>query len=105
MAERLDKILASQNYGSRKEIGLLAKQGRITVNGETVKDAARKCVPEQDQITVDGNLVAFQRYVYYMLHKPAGVLSAARDSRAETVLDLLPMEMRRRNLFPAGTPL
>ena len=102
MAERLDKMLASQNYGSRKEIAAMAKSGRITVNGQTVKDAARKVEPEQDAIAVDGGLVSFQRHVYYMLHKPAGVLSAARDSRGQTVLDLLPPAMGRRNLFPAG---
>ena len=102
MAERLDKVLASQNYGSRREIAALAKQGRITVNGQAVKNPAQKVEPEQDRITVDGETVSFQRYVYYMLHKPAGVLSAARDSRAQTVVDLLPQSMRRRNLFPAG---
>ena len=80
----------------------MAKQGRITVNGAVVKNPAQKVEPEQDAVAVDGAVVSFQRYVYYMLHKPAGVLSAARDSRAETVLDLLPPEMRRRKLFPAG---
>ena len=102
MAERLDKVLSSQNYGSRREIGSMAKRGRITVNGQVAKDPARKVEPEQDHIAVDGKTVSFQRYVYYMLHKPAGVLSAARDARAQTVLDLLPPDMRRRNLFPAG---
>lgn len=102
MAERLDKVLASQNVGSRKEIGQMARQGRIAVNGAVVKKAEQKVEPETDVITVDGKAVDFHRYVYYMMHKPGGVLSAARDSRAETVLDLLPPEMARRNLFPAG---
>jgi 16S rRNA pseudouridine516 synthase len=102
MAERLDKVLSSQNVGSRKEIASLAKQGRITVNGAVVKKADHKVIPEEDIIAVDGKLVSFQRYVYYMMHKPGGVLSAARDSRAETVVDLLPPELVRRNLFPAG---
>ena len=77
MAERLDKVLSSQNYGSRKEIAAMAKQGRVTVNGEIVKNPAQKVEPEQDVIAVDGTAVSFQRFVYYMLHKPAGVLSAA----------------------------
>jgi 16S rRNA pseudouridine516 synthase len=88
--------------GSRKEIASLAKQGRITVNGAVVKKADHKVIPEEDIIAVDGKPVSFQRYVYYMMHKPGGVLSAARDSRAETVVDLLPPELVRRNLFPAG---
>ena len=100
--ERLDKILSSQNIGSRKEIAAMAKKGRIAVNGAIEKNAARKVDPETDVLSVDGAPVRFRRHVYYMLHKPAGVLSAARDSRAETVLDLLPEELRRRGLFPAG---
>lgn len=102
MAERLDKVLSSQNVGSRKEIASMAKKGRITVNGEIVKKADVKVEPEQDIITVDGKEIRFQRYVYYMMHKPGGVLSASRDTRAETVLDLLPAEFVRRDLFPAG---
>lgn len=100
--ERLDKVLSSQNIGSRKEIAALAKKGRICVNGIPEKNPARKIDPETDQITVDGTTVRYRRYVYYMLHKPAGVLSASRDSRAETVLDLLPEDLRRRGMFPAG---
>ncbi len=102
MAERLDKVLVSQNVGSRKEIAAMAKKGRITVNGEIVKKSDMKVNPEQDTITVDGKALNFQRFVYYMMHKPGGVLSAARDTRAETVVDLLPPELVRRNLFPAG---
>lgn len=102
MAERLDKVLSSQNVGSRKEIGALAKKGRITVNGIVAKKADQKVEPETDVIAVDGQEIDFHRYVYYMMNKPAGVLSASRDSRAETVLDLLPPEMKRRKLFPAG---
>lgn len=100
--ERLDKILSSQNVGSRKEIGILAKQGRICVNGTVVKKADGKVDPETDTITVDGAPILFQRYVYYMMHKPGGVLSASRDPKGETVIDLLPPQLRRKNLFPAG---
>ncbi len=100
--ERLDKVLASQNVGSRKEIAAMAKRGRITVNGVAVKKADGKIDPERDRITVDGAPVVFRRHVYYMMHKPGGVLSAARDSRMETVVDLLPPELARRKLFPAG---
>lgn len=100
--ERLDKVLVSQNVGSRKEIGQLARKGQITVNGIPVKKADTKVDPQRDVLCVCGREIVFQRFVYYMLHKPAGVLSASRDRHAETVLDLLPPQLQRRNLFPAG---
>ena len=58
--------------------------------------------PEKDEITVNGKPVRYSAFVYIMLYKPSGVLTATRDSRAETVLDLLPPELKRRDLFPAG---
>ena len=100
--ERLDKVLASQNIGSRKESGALIRRGVVTVNGQVVRQADSKVDPEQDVITVGGQALHFQRYSYIMMNKPAGVLSAARDARQETVLDLLPPELKRRGLFPAG---
>lgn len=100
--ERLDKVLASQNIGSRKESGALIRRGVVTVNGQVVRQADSKVDPEQDVIAVEGQALHFQRYSYIMMNKPAGVLSAARDARQETVLDLLPPELKRRGLFPAG---
>ena len=94
--ERLDKVLASQNIGSRKESGALIRRGVVTVNGQVVRQADSKVDPEQDVITVGGQALHFQRYSYIMMNKPAGVLSAARDARQETVLDLLPPELKRR---------
>ncbi|MCI9575524.1 MAG: rRNA pseudouridine synthase [Clostridiales bacterium] len=102
MAERLDKVLSSQNFGSRKEVGSLIRKGVVTVNGELVKQPDYKVNPEADTISVHGKPLFFERFVYYMMNKPGGVLSAARDSQAETVLDLLPPELARRGLFPAG---
>ncbi|MCH5353746.1 MAG: rRNA pseudouridine synthase [Acutalibacter sp.] len=102
MPERLDKFLSSQNLGSRKDVTLLVRSGRVQVNGETVRDAAQKIEPEADSVTVDGTEVAYRKHLYLMMNKPAGVLSATEDSRAQTVLDLLPPELYRRGLFPAG---
>ena len=102
MAERLDKVLASQNLGSRKEVGSLIRKGMVTINGQLVKQPDCKVNPEADAISVCGKPLFFERFVYYMMNKPGGVLSASRDSRAETVLDLLPPELERRALFPAG---
>lgn len=102
MAERLDKFLSSQNICSRKDAARLAKKGEITVNGEPIKDTAVKIDPDTDEIAVGGEVVSYRKYVYIMMNKPAGVLSATEDSRAETVIDLLPPELYRRGLFPAG---
>lgn len=102
MPERLDKFLASQSLGSRKEVTLLVRSGAVTVNGLTAADAARKIDPETDQIAVNGQIVQYRKYLYLMMNKPAGVLSATEDRREKTVLDLLPPELFRRGLFPAG---
>ena len=100
--ERLDKILASQNLGSRREVGTMIRHGAVTVNGVPARRAEEKADPETDVIAVSGKQISFKRYLYIMMNKPAGVLSAARDSRARTVVDLLPPELLRRGLFPAG---
>lgn len=100
--ERLDKFLASQNFGSRKEVTALVKSGAVTVNGEIARDSARKLDPQRDEVAVMGKRVVYQKHIYLMMHKPAGVLSATEDSRQKTVLELLPPELARRGLFPAG---
>ncbi|QAT48421.1 rRNA pseudouridine synthase [Caproiciproducens sp. NJN-50] len=100
--ERLDKILASQNLGSRKEVGALIRAGRVSVGGTEVRRPEWKADPEADVIAVDSQVLNFKRHVYLMMNKPDGVLSASRDPRARTVVDLLPPGLRRRGLFPAG---
>ncbi len=100
--ERLDKILSSQNLGSRREAGAAVRAGRVSVNGETVRRPESKADPELDEIALDGAVLAVRRRLYLMMNKPAGVLSASRDPKAETVVDLLPREWRRRGIFPAG---
>jgi 16S rRNA pseudouridine516 synthase len=100
--ERLDKILASQNFGSRKEVGAAIRGGRVSIGGKTVLKPDFKMDPESGAIAVDGNEIVFKRRLYLMMNKPAGVLSASRDTRARTVVDLLPEPYRRRGIFPAG---
>ncbi len=102
MPERLDKFLVSQNFGSRKEVSKLIRSGEVAVNGVPVLNGAQKLVPGEDRVTVDGADVLYREHLYLMMNKPAGVLSAVEDRRAATVLDLLPPELRRRGLFPAG---
>ncbi len=99
---RLDKFLANENIGSRKAVGLLVRSGAVTVNGQAVRKADLQIDAQADCVCVNGTPVRYNAHVYIMLHKPAGVLTATRDSRAQTVLDLLPPAMRRRGLFPAG---
>lgn len=100
--ERLDKILSSQNIASRKDAGAMIRRGVVAVNGQVVKKSDFKADTQQDTISIDGQPLNVKKFVYYMMNKPAGVLSAARDTRAQTVVDLLPPEMQRRGLFPAG---
>lgn len=100
--ERLDKILASQNIASRSDAGAMIRRGIVAVNGTVIKKADFKVDTEADEVAVNGTVLDVKQFVYYMMNKPAGVLSAARDTRAPTVVDLLPPGMFRRGLFPAG---
>lgn len=100
--ERLDKILALQVTDSRRDAGALIRRGAVAVNGNIVKKADFKVDTQSDTLTVNGEPLSVKQYIYLMMNKPAGVLSAARDTRAKTVVDLLPPELKRRGLFPAG---
>lgn len=100
--ERLDKLLASTGRWSRKEGKELIARGRVLVDGRAVSRPEEKCDPQQCCILVDGERVDCAPYVYIMLHKPAGLLSATQDRKQATVLDLLPEHLRRRGLFPVG---
>lgn len=99
---RLDKLLSNMGYGSRKEIKSHLKKGYITVNDELVKDGARKVNPNQDIIFFMDQKVEYIEFIYLMLHKPQGVISATEDSRDETVLDLITEEERIFQPFPVG---
>ncbi len=100
-SERLDKIIASQGLVSRSEVKQLIKRGEVTVNGTVVKDSSLK-VFYDDIIAVSGQELFQTRNTYIMLNKPKGVVSATDDKRDKTVVDILPEELKRKNLFPAG---
>jgi len=103
MAEqRLDKVIASMGKWSRREVKQLIKEGRVLVDDLPAAHAEDKVDPEVCRISVDGEDIGYETFTYVMLHKPAGVLSATEDKRQETVLDLLPPELRKRDLFPVG---
>lgn len=101
MAQRLDKLIASQGTLSRSETVRLIRAGKVTVDGVVCRDAACK-VEETCAVTVNGEPLSYQRFVYLMMNKPAGILCVSRDPKVPTVLDLLPPALRRKGLFPAG---
>ncbi len=100
--QRLDKIIASQGKYSRSDVKKLARSGEITVNGKAVSDCGMKVDPEKDSISVSGEAFGYSRFVYIMLNKPEGVVSASRSPGEKTVVDLVPAELYRDGLFPAG---
>lgn len=100
MDMRLDKYLADMNMGSRSDLKKQIRRGSVTVNGETVKDPAVQVVPS-DCVTYAGRMVSYTVFEYYMMNKPAGVLTATEDRHQRTVLDLMGKEVRR-DLFPVG---
>lgn len=99
---RLDKLISTQTAYSRKDIKRLIKDGQVRVNGIVCKSSDIKIDPQKDMVSVSGENIAYQQYVYYMMNKPQGVLSASNDKNAKTVIDLLPPHLYRKNLFPAG---
>lgn len=99
---RIDKLLANTGFGSRKEVKQLIKEGNVRQNNKIIKTAKAQVDPESDQITVLGEEVHYEEFVYFMLHKPAGVVSATEDHRDETVIDLLDEEDQVLQPFPVG---
>lgn len=100
--ERIDKLLSSTGRWSRKEVKELIRQGRVLAGGRAVRRPEEKADPSAAGLTVDGAPVDCSPFVYLMLHKPEGVLSATEDASQPTVLDLLPPELKKRGLFPVG---
>ncbi len=100
--ERLDKIISATGKKSRREVKELVRQGRILVDGKPASAADIKVDPACTEILIDGVDIGYEKHTYLMLHKPAGVLSAVEDRWQQTVLDLLPEELRRRGLSPVG---
>ena len=100
--ERLDKLIASMGQFSRKDVKKLVRDGRVSVDGVPAKSSDVKCDPCQQRILVDGRAFVYEKDVYLMLNKPAGVVTATRDGLNRTVMDLLPAQYRGRDLFPVG---
>lgn len=100
---RLDKFIASQRGNlSRSDVKELCRRGRITVDGAVQKKSDFKLCPEEAAVCVNGELIRYRKYLYIMMNKPQGVVCSTRDGLSPTVLSLLPPELRREGLFPAG---
>lgn len=100
--QRLDKLLGHMGIGSRKELKAVIKAGRVVINGQVAKDPSMQVDPQAAEIRVDGERLHFQRHFYVLLHKPGGVITATDDRRQQTVLDVIPEELKHRDLFPVG---
>jgi 16S rRNA pseudouridine516 synthase len=101
MQIRLDKFLADSGEGTRSAVKQMMKQGRVRVNGSTAVRPEMKVNTETDEICVDGRNLTYHAFEYFMLNKPAGVISASEDKTQKTVLDLIAGQ-KRRDLFPVG---
>ena len=98
---RLDKYLADMGIGTRSEIKEIIKKGQVSVNGESVKRPEFKVDPEMDIVTLSGKKIAYAKFSYYMLNKPAGYVSATEDEIHKTVLDILEVP-QKKDFFPVG---
>lgn len=100
--ERLDKIISNLGYGSRKDVKLFVKKGLIEVDGVIAKDNGMAVDPEKSSIKINGEEILYRKYIYLMMNKPAGVISATHDNRDETVVDLLEIDHQAFEPFPVG---
>lgn len=98
---RLDKFLCDCNIGTRSQVKDFIRLGRVTVNGQVMKKADFKVNENTDTVTFCGEACVYRKFAYYMLHKPAGVVSATIDNTADTVLSLL-KNIQDKELFPVG---
>ena len=99
---RLDKFLAESGLGSRSEVKILLKKGRVTVAGEVQRDGRFQVDKNSRQVAFDGEILDYQEYYYYLLNKPQGLVSATKDNLFKTVVQLLSEKDFREDIFPVG---
>ena len=99
---RLDKFLAENGLGSRAQVKQLLKKGLVLVNGRAEKSPKIQIDETADEIIVSGQRLTYEKFVYYLLNKPQGAISATEDDRHKTVLDLLDKTARQKEVFPVG---
>ena len=100
--ERLDKFLCDSGAGTRSQVKLILKAGRVTVDGKVIKDNSCKIDPEKQEICLDGEVLGGKRRCVVMLNKPAGFVTATEDPVERTVMELLPADMKHLDLKPVG---
>ncbi|NLP16132.1 MAG: rRNA pseudouridine synthase [Clostridiales bacterium] len=98
---RLDKYLSDMNIGTRSEVRSMIRKGRVFINSLPCLKPEEKVSIDKDEVSLDGNIIEYEKYSYFMLNKPAGVVSATEDKQDRTVLDLLET-VKRKDLFPVG---
>ena len=99
---RIDKFISEQAGISRSDAKAAIRKGQVCINGAPVKSSDAKLDPDSDAVTLGGKPLCYRQFMYIMLNKPDGVVCATRDGLSSTVLELLPRELRRKGLFPAG---
>lgn len=99
---RLDKYLSECTALSRSRLREIIKNGSVCVDGVPVTAPEQKLDSDAAKVTLDGKPVRYEKFCYYMLNKPSGLLSATDDKKQKTVIDLFPAELRKKNLFPVG---
>ena len=100
--ERLDKFLCDSGVGTRSQVKLILKAGRVTVDGAVVRDNSLKLDPQRQTVCLDGRSLGGKRRVVLLLNKPAGYITATEDPKDPTVMELLPAEYRAMDLKPVG---
>ena len=100
--ERLDKFLCDSGVGTRSQVKVILKSGRVAVDGKVEKDNSRKIDPATQTVTLDGEVLGGKRRIVAMLNKPAGYVTATEDANDKTVMELLPAELRSQDLKPIG---
>lgn len=99
---RLDKFLANSGIGTRKEVKIILKKGKIKVNEKIVKDAKMQIDEIKDDVKIEGEKITYKPFVYIMMNKPSGVISATEDGKHKTVIDLLCEKYKNYKVFPVG---
>ena len=100
--ERLDKFLCDSGAGTRSQVKVILKSGRVAVDGKPEKDPGRKIDPKIQKITLDGQVLGGMRRAVVMMNKPAGFVTATEDPVEKTVMELLPQDLKHLDLKPVG---
>lgn len=100
--ERIDKLISSQGMLSRADAAKIIRGGNVKINGEVIKSTSFKADPHVDGIEINGEKLVYKKFIYIMMNKPDGIVSASRDPKEKTVVDIVPDKLKRPELFPAG---